>query len=429
MQSTLDESHDVSIWNQMSPLLDEALSRLGKKDRDAVVLRFFKEKHLEEVAAAMNVTEAAAQRRVHRALEKLHCYFNKRGVSSTTAIIAGEISAYSVQAAPLALAKSVTAVAAAKGSMAAASTLTLVKATMKTMNWMKLKFALGASMAVLIAGGVATIALSEINNDTKLTPQEIAKSSQAAYAALSAYSDHGTVKTEGAGQTKTTAFNIRLQRPNLYRVDWTGIGGFYNSKGIVWSDGTGDFFQMGAAGKDFDSKPEKMHDMQMAMGGASGVSGSAASTIPASFFKQSWGDSLGIAASGRFATKREKDEHIADVDCFVISTVLNPIPLPNNRGTTGTDTTRLWIGKKDYLIHQVQIISEGARVPPPQESDADIQGILEKQNKPATPGAIAALRTQLEIALKQSQGAKYVFTQKHENISVNQKLAPADFAR
>lgn len=73
MQSTLDESHDVSIWNQMSPLLDEALSRLGKKDRDAVVLRFFKEKHLEEVAAAMNVTEAAAQRRVHRALEKLHC--------------------------------------------------------------------------------------------------------------------------------------------------------------------------------------------------------------------------------------------------------------------------------------------------------------------------------------------------------------------
>jgi outer membrane lipoprotein-sorting protein len=362
-------------------------------------------------------------------LEKLHRYFNKRGVSSTTAIIAGEITANSVHAAPLALAKSVTVVAVAKGSMAATSTLTLVKGTMKTMNWMKLKFVLGASVAVLIVGGAATIALSQINDASKLTPQEIAKSSQAAYAALSAYSDNGTVKTEGAGQTTTTTFNIRLQRPNFYRVDWTGMGGFYNSKGIVWSDGTGDFFLMGTAGKDFDSQPKKMHGMQFALGGASGVSGSAASTIPASFFKQKWGDSLGIAASVRFATKRERDENIAGVDCFVISTTLNPIPLPHNLGTTGKDTTRLWIGKKDYLIHQVQIISEGASIPPPQESDADIRGILEKQNKPVTPEAIAALRTQLETAVKQYQyqGTKYVFTQTHENISLNEKFSPADF--
>jgi hypothetical protein len=39
-------------------------------------------------------------------------------VSSTTAIIAGTISANSVQAAPVALAKSVTAIAVAKGAAA-----------------------------------------------------------------------------------------------------------------------------------------------------------------------------------------------------------------------------------------------------------------------------------------------------------------------
>jgi RNA polymerase sigma factor (sigma-70 family) len=89
MQSTLQEANEVSTWNQFAPLLDEAMSRLGKRDRIAVVLRYFKEKNLAEVAAAVKVTEDAAQSRVHRAVEKLHRYFNKRGVSLPTAIIAG----------------------------------------------------------------------------------------------------------------------------------------------------------------------------------------------------------------------------------------------------------------------------------------------------------------------------------------------------
>src|ERR1700722_19288853 len=67
MQSTLEESGGDSIWNQIAPLLDEAMARLGKQDREAVVLRFLKGKNLREVATALNVTEAAAQSRVHRA--------------------------------------------------------------------------------------------------------------------------------------------------------------------------------------------------------------------------------------------------------------------------------------------------------------------------------------------------------------------------
>jgi hypothetical protein len=72
--------------------------------------------------------------RVNRALEKLRKFFTKRGVSSTTAIIAGTISANSVQAAPVALAKSVTAVAIAKGAAVGGSTLILVKGTIKMLT-------------------------------------------------------------------------------------------------------------------------------------------------------------------------------------------------------------------------------------------------------------------------------------------------------
>ncbi len=46
MQSTLQESTDPLIWKQLAPLLDEAMAKLGTKDRDAVMLRFFKEKIL-----------------------------------------------------------------------------------------------------------------------------------------------------------------------------------------------------------------------------------------------------------------------------------------------------------------------------------------------------------------------------------------------
>ena len=78
MQSTLQESADAVAWNQLAPLLDEAISRLGKKDRDAVMLRFFKDKSLREVAAGLKVNEAAAQKRVLRAVEKLRRFFSQR---------------------------------------------------------------------------------------------------------------------------------------------------------------------------------------------------------------------------------------------------------------------------------------------------------------------------------------------------------------
>jgi copper oxidase (laccase) domain-containing protein len=98
-------------------------------------------------------------------------------------------------------------------------------------------------------------------------------------------------------------------------------------------------------------------------------------------------------------------------------------------GKVGKITTTLWIGKRDHLIHQTRTTMEGATITPPQESDSDIRTILERQNRPATPEAIAALRTGLEQSMKLAQGTKYIFTQTHENIVVNPRFTPADFAR
>jgi uncharacterized protein (TIGR03435 family) len=156
MQSIIETTGESVLWNQLAPRLEEAVSRLGKTDRDAVVLRFFKGKSIHEVAQTLAMNDAAAQRRILRALEKMRAYFSKHGIDSTTAAIAENISAHSVQAAPMALAKSVTVMALTKGATASTSTLTLIKGALKIMAWTKAKSAIVIGAAALFTIGATT---------------------------------------------------------------------------------------------------------------------------------------------------------------------------------------------------------------------------------------------------------------------------------
>src|SRR5476651_323129 len=155
MQSTLSETE---TWTQIAPLLDDAIAKLGERDRDAILLRYFENKSAREMAAALRVDEPAAQKRVTRAVEKLRTLFAKRGVTLTAAAIAGAVSANSVQAAPMGL--SISTVAAIKGSAVSVSTMTLVKGTLKIMTYAKLKLAIGITAGILLASGAATVVLS-----------------------------------------------------------------------------------------------------------------------------------------------------------------------------------------------------------------------------------------------------------------------------
>jgi outer membrane lipoprotein-sorting protein len=435
MQSTLQEPADDRVWRQVAPLLEDAMGRLGEKDRNAVVLRFFENKSLAHVGAALGASEDAAKMRVNRALEKLRKFFTKRGIALSITVIAGAVSVNSVQAAPVGLAATVAA--AAKGTLISATITTLVKGTMKTMTWLKLKFAAGVGVAALLAGGVATVAISHTGGDT-LTAQKIAGKSRDVYAALSSYSDSGTVVFEIGSQNITTTFNTRLQRPNLYRIDWTQTGGLTTTKGTVWSDGSGDYSLTEAPGQKKNDKPQKMRNMKTVLASAAGLSGSAASTIPGAFFNQDLGDVfIAPVASGRHPLQKEQDAKVGDVDCYVVSSVLDFSKMPDNSGKPGTASTTLWIGKDDFLIHQcrtkyVEKVDNSA--PSDQAIDDAIKKSLEMQNKPATPEAIAAMRPQMKAIMKQVQStlksgfeSGVVFTQTHENIVVNEKFSPTDF--
>src|SRR5665213_3865502 len=73
MQSQLEQSQndlsrrsetEAETWRQIAPLLDGALEKLGKKDHDALVLRFFENKNFAEVGVALGASEDAAKMRV-----------------------------------------------------------------------------------------------------------------------------------------------------------------------------------------------------------------------------------------------------------------------------------------------------------------------------------------------------------------------------
>ena len=159
MEGVFQNESDTA-WEQLSPLLDEAMARLRDKDRDTIVLRFFENKSLQEVGDALGMEERAAQKRIARSLEKLRVFFTKRGVTFPMAIIATAVTANSVQAAPVALAKTISAVAITKGAAAGGSTLALVTGALKIMAWTKMKTAAVAVAAVILAGGTTTIVVN-----------------------------------------------------------------------------------------------------------------------------------------------------------------------------------------------------------------------------------------------------------------------------
>jgi RNA polymerase sigma factor (sigma-70 family) len=162
MQTILNQPANDETWMQIAPLLDAAMEKLNQKDHDALVLRFFENKQFAEVGTALGTSEDAAKMRVNRALEKLRKFFFERGVSSTSAIIAGAISANFVQFAPAGLAKTVSAIGIAKGAGASTSILTLIKGAVKLMAWTKAKTAIIASMGLLLTVGTTAVVVKEI---------------------------------------------------------------------------------------------------------------------------------------------------------------------------------------------------------------------------------------------------------------------------
>lgn len=174
MEEILSSPESSADWEQLRPVLDEAMDELDARDREAVLLRFFEGKAFAGVASVLRVSEDAARKRVDRALEKLGGLLARRGITSTGGALAALLANQTSVAAPAGVAASITAAAmagaAVTGAGVAGAAGIFIMSTSK-----------------IVTGITAVVALAAIG--TAVYQANLSRTSEAAVASISAQRD------------------------------------------------------------------------------------------------------------------------------------------------------------------------------------------------------------------------------------------------
>ncbi|HUC85334.1 MAG TPA: hypothetical protein VL970_09100 [Candidatus Acidoferrales bacterium] len=201
----------------------------------------------------------------------------------------------------------------------------------------------GICVALLLASsGTPVFANDAVGN---LPTIQVFKKVKENYASMVTYSDEGKVVSSMNGDS-VIHFSTRLARTNFYLIEWAradeSLCALNGQRQAVWSAGAGDFLQA-----DGGTKFEGTRQISLAHGAIS--SGGATLTVPEMFFDLTWEsrpfDDL------VFSMTRHTDEKIGDCNCYVFT-----------RGAMGATNT-LWIGKQDFLIHQVRLVANKDSLP------------------------------------------------------------------
>jgi RNA polymerase sigma factor (sigma-70 family) len=148
-------------WEHLRPVLEDAMHELGEKDRLAVLLRYFQNKNLADVGAALGLNENAARMRVNRALEKLREQLARKGVTSTASALSLALAANAVTAAPPAFVATLASASLVTATAATASTFTIL-------NFMAMSKLQMGIVTAMVAAGLVTPLVIQHRAQTKL---------------------------------------------------------------------------------------------------------------------------------------------------------------------------------------------------------------------------------------------------------------------
>ena len=147
----LDQTQDTALdWQRIRPLLDDAMDQLSDADRDALLMRYFRNQDLRTIGQTLGVSDDAAQKRVARALDKLRSGLSDRGITTTATALGVVLSASAVSAAPSGLAAAISTAIVGTITPAAATLATTKTIIMTTVQ----KYAIGAAAALVLGGGI-----------------------------------------------------------------------------------------------------------------------------------------------------------------------------------------------------------------------------------------------------------------------------------
>ena len=151
-------SDELAAWQEIAPVLDESLARLGERERHSLLLRFFQQKKFADVGDALDLSEAGARKCVDRALESLRTLLARRGVVVPLALLSGLLTTNGAPAVPIAL---------SIGAGVVGGTPPLVKGILLFMTWTKTKITISAVAAGILLIGGAMVLLQVLPHATQ----------------------------------------------------------------------------------------------------------------------------------------------------------------------------------------------------------------------------------------------------------------------
>lgn len=150
-------------WERLRPLLDEVLQALGERDREILLLRYFRGLPFSELARTLQLNEGTARMRVDRALDKLSGLLAQRGIRSTAGALGVALGGAIASAAPAGLAASITGAALASAAGVAGVSAMSAGAVGVVFAMSKMKAVI---VGALVAGGLATAVVEVRANRT-----------------------------------------------------------------------------------------------------------------------------------------------------------------------------------------------------------------------------------------------------------------------
>jgi RNA polymerase sigma factor (sigma-70 family) len=170
MEQLITNSEAAPDWERVRPVLDEAMADLSEEDREALLLRYFKNQDLRTVGLALGVSEDVAQKRVSRAVEKLRDFFSRQKITVGASGLAVLISANTVQSAPVGLAATISAAVLAGTAVPA---LTVTAATKTIAMTMLQKTIIGAVLTAAVGTGILEAhKVSQLQNQVQALQQQ-----------------------------------------------------------------------------------------------------------------------------------------------------------------------------------------------------------------------------------------------------------------
>jgi len=147
---------DVLIWREIYRQLDDAVLRLSSVDRQVVLMRYFEDRPISDIATALSLSEGAARQRLSRALDNLRHRLAKQdalllGIDATAfgTLLASRV----IRAAPPGIIKAACLTAGGAGTTTGIS---IAKGAMNMMTLAKTQVT-AAILAVATIGGIGGV--------------------------------------------------------------------------------------------------------------------------------------------------------------------------------------------------------------------------------------------------------------------------------